>query len=61
MQLAKVLAVQEAQLLDALIGTLNECKHLEEEDVVRLCEKCKVRCVERILVASAHSRRRGSM
>lgn len=40
---AKVLAQQEALLLEAHIGGLAECKHLEEDDIVRLTDKCKVR------------------
>ena len=41
--LGRVLAQQEAAILDAQIGQLSECKFLSEADVVELAAKCKVR------------------
>jgi len=43
MGLAQVLAQAEALTLDGHVSTLRDCKHLDEEDVVRLTEKCKAR------------------
>lgn len=43
MSLGRVLAQQEAAILDAQIGQLAECKFLAEQDVVDLAAKCKVR------------------
>jgi hypothetical protein len=42
MSLGRVLAQQEAAVLDAQIGQLSECKFLSETDVVELAAKCKV-------------------
>jgi hypothetical protein len=42
MSLGRVLAQQEAAILDAQIGQLGECKFLSESDVVELAAKCKV-------------------
>jgi len=44
MSLGRVLAQQEAAILDAQIGQLAECKFLSESDVVELAAKCKVCC-----------------
>jgi hypothetical protein len=41
--LAKTLSQAEAQLYDANIDKLGECKHLSEQEVVELASKCKVR------------------
>ncbi len=40
--LAKTLSQAEAQLYDANIDKLSECKHLSEQEVVELASKCKV-------------------
>lgn len=47
MSLGRVLAQQEAAILDAQIGQLSECKFLSESDVVELAAKCKVRAGSR--------------
>lgn len=42
MSLGRVLAQQEAAVLDAQIGHLGECKFLSEQEIVELAAKCKV-------------------
>jgi serine/threonine-protein phosphatase 2A catalytic subunit len=43
MSLGRVLAQQEAAVLDAQVDKLSECKTLTESEVVELASKCKVR------------------
>lgn len=42
MSLGRVLAQQEAAVVDSQIGHLSDCKFLSEQEVVELAAKCKV-------------------
>jgi serine/threonine-protein phosphatase 2A catalytic subunit len=53
--LAKTLSQQEAQIRDAQIGTLSDCKVLTEEEVVELAAKCKELLQQEANVTHVHA------
>lgn len=55
MVLAKALSQQEAQVRDAQVAQLSECKALSEEEVVELATKCKELLQQETNVTHVHA------